>query len=232
MADSLNPFDDERFHDISAAAHADAEDLSAADETLAKDEQDSGTIGSNGYHAFSGPLSPVGAPSTLRAPGKQSKQHTMLPVILAIIGVVVILSCLGVGAAVTVNLLSIQTSLNSPQATVDDFYSALHVKDYQTAYDQLSSGYQSRLTQSSFRATFELIGTIESYQVSNVQTQSSQASATVKVTLVAPDGGTVNETKTVQLVQENGNWKINSVTPSLTRAIWFVGQQGLTLDWG
>ena len=229
MADSLKPFDDEHFHDISAAAHANAEDPSAADEALQGDGHTGEMPGHNGYHSFSGPLSAVGASSTLNTPGKQ---HKMLPIILAVIGVVVILSCLGAGAAVMVNLLSVQNSLNSPQSTVDDFYSALHVKDYQTAYDQLSSGYQSRLTQSSFRATFELIGTIESYQIGTVQTQNSQASAVVKVTLAKPDGGTVNETKDVQLVQENGNWKINNVAPSLTRTIWFVGQQTLTLDWG
>ena len=229
MADSLNPFDDERFHDISAAAPADAEELLAADDAFAGDAHNSEDSGSNGYHSFSGPLSALGAPSTAKA---SDKPHKTLPVILAIIGVVVILSCLGVGAAVMVNVLSVQNSLNSPQATVDDFYSALQVQNYQTAYDQLSSGYQSRLTQSSFRATFELIGTIENHQIGNVQTQNNQASAAVKVTLSTPDGGTVNETKTVQLVQENGTWKINNVTPSLTRVIWSVGQQALTLDWG
>jgi hypothetical protein len=232
MADSLKPFDDERFQDISAAARADAGEPSAADEALQGDKDLGELPGHNGYHAFSGPLSAVGISSTLNAPGAQGKQHKTLPIILAIIGVVVILSCLGAGAAVMVNLLSVQNSLNSPQSTVDDFYSSLHVKDYQTAYDQLSSGYQSRITQSSFRATFELIGAIDSYQISNVQTQNNQASATVKVTLDAPGGGTVNETKSVQLVQENGNWKINNVSPSLTRVIWLVGQQTLALDWG
>jgi hypothetical protein len=231
MADSLNPFDDEAFRDISSAAAEGDDDLPAtAEESLAGRQQGKSQpamIGRNGRHPFSGPLAPLGVgASQAGAAGAQGKRRRLLPLMLGLVGVVVILSCLGVGAAITINLLSIQSSLNSPQTTLDNFYSALHTRDYQTAYNQLSSSYQSRITEDSFRATFELIGTIESYQITNLQTQGDQATATVRVTLVKPDGGTVNETKTVQLLQENGNWKISRVDPSLTRAIWPIGQQG------
>jgi hypothetical protein len=125
---------------------------------------------------------------------------------------------------VTLNLFSLQNNLNSPQTTLDAFYSALHVHDYQTAYDQLSSGYQHRLTQDSFRASFELTGTLDSYQISNLQTQSDQASATVKVTVINSGAGmTVDETKSVQLVLEGENWKINRVNPSLTNGTGLSG---------
>ncbi len=231
MADSLNPLNDEHFTEVSAAARADADEALEGD---AAPQDQIEVIGRNGYHAFSGPLSPLGAPSTLKegGSGPQGRRHKLLPIILAIIGVVVILSCLGMGTALTVNLLSVQSGLNSPQATLDGFYSALHIQDYQTAYNQLSSSYQKRISQSSFRAAFELMGTIDSYQIGSIQTQNNLASGTVQVTLDTPGGGTVHETKSVQLIQENGVWKINNISPGLSRAIWLVGQRLLTLDWG
>ncbi len=151
--------------------------------------------------------------------------------ILGMIGVIVIVGCLGVGAVVTINLLSLQSALNSPQSTLDNFYSALHVGDYQTAYRQLSSSYQQRLSEGSFRATFELAGTIESYQINDLQTQNDQASAKVKVRLVKPGGSTtVDEIKTVQLIVEDGEWKVNRVDPSLTRV--YLGHWSAQADPG
>ncbi len=223
MADSPNPFDDETFRDISAPPHASDDDFAA--EPLAGQEQPQrqrALTGRNGRYPHSGPLAPLDVPVARkeRDPGPQGKRRKLLPLVLGVVGVVVILGCLGVGAVITFRLFSIQSSLNSPQTTLDNFYSALHNNDYQTAYNLLSKSYQQRLTEDSFRATFELTGTIASYQTSNLQTQSDQASATVKVTLAKPDGGTVDETKSVELVLEDGDWKINRVNPSLTRVIW------------
>jgi hypothetical protein len=232
MADSLNPFDDETFRDISAATHASDDSPSAAAGPLEDEpaQHQPEPIARNGHHPFSGPLAPLRAPrgGDVDTHGRRDK---LLPLILGAVGIIVILGCLGAGAVITVNLLSLQNALNSPQTTLDDFYSALHTSDYQSAYDQLSNSYQQRLTFPSFRATFELIGTIASYQVSNLQTQSDQASASVQVTLVSPDGGmTLDETRQVQLVLENGSWKVNRVSPNLASAIWPAGQPTLALD--
>ncbi|HEY7350052.1 MAG TPA: NTF2-like N-terminal transpeptidase domain-containing protein [Ktedonobacterales bacterium] len=237
MTNSLNPFDDERPGETSATARASSGDLAAAEEPFDRRQKPQRRHELSGRaarrHPYSGPLSPMGVPAKLQGSdsGKQGKRRKLLPLVLAIVGGIVIVSCLGLGGVITVNLLSIQSALNSPQATLDTFYSALHTGDYGTAYDQLSSSYQSRLTEESFRATFELIGTIDSYQISNLRTQNNQATAAIKVTLVKQGGGTaVDETKSVQLVLEDGKWKINRVDPSLTRSIWPVGQQALTLD--
>lgn len=233
MADSLNPFDDETFRDISAPTQASDDDLSAEPlEELSPPQSPREAVGRNGRHPLSGPLAPLGVASATKLDklGSQGGRRKALPFVLGAVGIIVILGCLGVGAVITLNLFSLQNSLNSPQTTLDDFYSALHTANYQTAYDQLSSNYQSRLTYPSFRATFELIGTVASYQIGNLQTQSNQASAIVKVTMARPDNSTVQETKTVQLVLENGNWKINRVAPSLARSPWPAGQQALTLD--
>jgi hypothetical protein len=223
-SDSLNPLDDERFQDVSAAARGDEDAPPVAEASSEEDETSQEhwePLMSNGYHSLSGSLSGAALLKGRNAAAAGSQRKT-LPVVLGIVGVVVILGCLGIGALVTVRLISLQNTLNSPQVTIDTFYSALHVNDYQTAYNQLSSGFQQRYTFPSFRATFELIGTLASYQISNLQTRNNQASATVKVTLVKGDGGTtVDEIKNVQLVQENGDWKIDRVNPSMSLVIWF-----------
>jgi hypothetical protein len=233
MANPLNPFDDETFRDISAPTQA-SDDAPSAESLagLPPPQTSHETIGRNGRHPLSGPLAPLGVASASKLDklGRQGGRRTWLPFVLGTVGLIVILGCLGVGAVITLNLLSLQNSLNSPQPTVDAFYSALHTANYQAAYNQLSSNYQSHLTYPAFRAEFELTGSVASYQISGLQTQSNQASAAVKVTLARPDKSTVQETKTVQLVLENGNWKINRVDPSLARAIWPAGQRALTLD--
>lgn len=238
MADSLNPLDDERFQDVSAAAQKDDDDPSA---TAASSEEEETSrdhwemLGSNGHRPLSGSLaSSLSAAAALKGKNaaNTSGQKKTLPVVLGVVSVVFIVGCLGIGALVTVRLLSLQSSLNSPQNTLDTFYSALHVSDYKTAYNQLSSDLQKRYTFPSFQATFELTGTLESYQISNLQTQNDQASATVKVTVAKGDAGTtVDEVKSVQLVQEDGDWKINRVNPSMSIILW-SGQQRLALDGG
>lgn len=233
MANSLNPFDDETFRDISAPTQASDDDPSAESlEGLPPLRSPHEAIGRNGRHPLSGPLAPLGVASATKLDklSRQGGRRTWLPFVLGTVGLIVILGCLGVGAVITLNLLSLQNSLNSPQPTVDAFYSALHTANYQAAYNQLSSNYQSHLTYPAFRAEFELTGTVASYQIGNLQTQNNQASAVVKVTLAKPDGSTIDEPKTVQLVLENGNWKINRVDPSLARSLWLAGQQALTLD--
>lgn len=233
MPNPLNPFDDETFRDISAPTQASDDDPSAESfEGLPPPHSPHEAIGRNGRHPLSGPLAPLGVASATKLDrlAQPGGRRTWLPLVLGTVGLIVILGCLGVGAVITLNLLSLQNSLNSPQTTVDAFYSALHTANYQTAYAQLSSDYQGHLTYPSFRATFELTGSVASYQISNLQTQGNQASAVVKVMLAKPDSSTVEETKTVQLVLENGNWKINRVAPNLARAIWPAGQQALTLD--
>jgi hypothetical protein len=215
-----NPFDDEALRDSTSAAHADDNDTLAADEFFGKHsdyQAHQEVIGRNGHHRFSGPLGPLPGALALReyiAP-QQGRQRKLLPLALGLVGLVVILSCLGLGAVVAVNLLSLQSSLNSPQTTLDDFESALHDGDYQTAYNQLSSRYQQQLGYQTFRSDYSTLdvlhGPIQSYQISNLQVQSDTATATVKLVRGMQANRTVKETQVVQLLLEDGSWKIDHI---------------------
>ena len=133
---------------------------------------------------------------------------------------VVILSCLGIGAVATFSLLSFQSSLNGPQTTLSDFYSALHTSDYRSAYSQLSNNYQHAMSYDTFQAKYSTLdalnGPIQSYQIGNVSTQGNSASATIKVVRQMQTGRAVQQTQTVQLIVENSAWKIDQINAGQT----------------
>lgn len=224
MADIQNPFDDETFRDLSTAPESKGGTSLPADD---KSDQRrlrhtlSATIGRNGQHHPSGPLTPlqVNKVSTEARP-QQSKRRKLLPYILGAVGVIVILSCLGIGAVATFSLFSFQSSLNSPQTTISDFYSALHTSNYRSAYNQLSSSYQHTISYDTFQAKYSTLdalnGPIQSYQIGNVSTQSNSASAAVTVVRQMQTGRTVQQTQTVQLIVENSAWKIAQINAGQT----------------
>ena len=224
MADIQNPFDDETFRDLSAVPESkddtalptnDAPDQRSQRQTL------SATLGRNGHHHPSGPLTPlqVSKASTGTGP-QQGKRHKLLPYILGAVGVMVIFSCLGIGAVATFSLFSFQSSLNSPQTTLSDFYSALHTSDYRSAYNQLSSNYQHSMSYDTFQAKYSTLdalnGPIQSYQIGNVPTQGNSAVGTVKVVRQMQTGKSVQQTQTVQLIVENSAWKIDQINAGQT----------------
>ena len=216
MPQRENPLDDETFRDLPSTARADEETLLAADSfTEGGDQPDAELplIGRNGHHHLSGPLglARLASPAQEDSPRSQRRRNKLLPLILGVVGLVVIVSCLGLGAVITINLLSLQSSLNSPQTTLDDFYSALHTGDYQTAYNQLSSGYQQKKNLATFQVEFSLHGPIQSYEISDLQTQGQQANATVKLVLGLQGEASMNQTQAVQLIVENNAWKIDAI---------------------
>ena len=224
MADIQNPFDDETFRDLSSASES--KDDTALHAGNAPDQRKqrqmlSATLGRNGHHHPSGPLTPLQANKTSTGTGpQQSKRRKLLPYILGAVGVVVILSCLGIGAVATFSLLSFQSSLNGPQTTLSDFYSALHTSDYRSAYSQLSNNYQHAMSYDTFQAKYSTLdalnGPIQSYQIGNVSTQGNSASATIKVVRQMQTGRAVQQTQTVQLIVENSAWKIDQINAGQT----------------
>ncbi len=216
MSQRENPLDNEAFRDLPSSARADEETLLAAENFPEEGDQPDAQqhlIGSNGHQRLSGPLglARLASPTHGDGPRQQRKRNKLLPLILGIVGLVVIVSCLGVGAAITINLLSLQSSLNSPQNTLDAFYSALHTGDYQTAYSQLSSGYQQKKNLQTFEVEFSLHGLVQNYQINDLQTQGQQANATVKLVLGLQGGAPMSQTHTVQLIVENNAWKIDTI---------------------
>ncbi len=221
MADHQNPSDDDTFRDISippASGDENAVPVEAVFDGHLPGDAPAGHISHNGHQQRFGHLRPLQTAAVVK--GKtltQGKRHRLLPFILGAIGAIVILSCLGIGAVVTVNLLSFQSSLNGPQTTLNDFYSALHTGDYHSAYDQLSSRYQHTLSYDTFQAKYaaldSLNGPLESHQVTSVQAQSATATATIKLVRRMQSGSIINELQTAQLIVEDGAWKIDQISP-------------------
>lgn len=225
MADIQNPFDDETFRDLSSTPESKDDTASQADDAPDQRKQSqmlSATLmGRNGHHHPSGPLTPLQANTASTGTGsQQGKRQKFLPYILGAVGVIVILSCLSLGAVASFSLLSFQSSLNSPQTTLSDFYSALHTGNFQSAYNQLSSNYQHAMSYDTFQAKYSTLdalnGPIQSYQIGNVSTQGNSASASIKVVRQMQTGKAVQQTQTVQLIVENSAWKIGQINAGQT----------------
>ncbi len=223
MADIQNPFDDETPRNLSAApASQDAAALPVGNAAQRNERRlPSTALRRNGHHQSSGPLRPLPVnKASTDTDVPQSKRHKLLPYILGAVGVIVILTCLSLGAVASFNLLSFQSSLNSPQTTLSNFYSALHTGDFQSAYNQLSSSYQQNLSYEAFQAKYSTLdalnGPIQNYQIGNVSTNGDSASATVKVVRQMQVGKAVQQTQTVQLIVENSAWKIDQINAGQT----------------
>ena len=224
MADIQNPFDDETFRDLSPAPES--KDTAASPVGNAPDQykqrrMSSAALRNNGHHPPSGPLRPLQLNKvSAGAEAQQGKYHKLLPYILGAVGVIVILTCLSLGAVASLNLFSFQSSLNSPQTTLSDFYSALHTGDFQSAYNQLSSNYQKTVSYDAFQAKYSTLdalnGPIQSYQIGSVPTRGDSASATVKVVRQMQTGKAVQQTQTVQLIVEDSAWKIDQINAGQT----------------
>ncbi len=219
MANLQNPFDDETFQDISTTRNS-GEGATSAGHAMTGGPHQSQTdptfIGQNGHQRSSGLLTSLRTAAPAKGtPAQQGKQPRFLPIIMGTVGVLFIISCLGIGAAITINLLSFQGSLNGPQTTINDFYSALHTSNYHSAYNQLSLRYQQALDYNAFQAKYSALdalhGPIQSHQISNIQTQSKSAIATVKLVRSVQTKTAETEIQTVQLIVENSSWKIDNI---------------------
>jgi limonene-1,2-epoxide hydrolase len=154
----------------------------------------------------------AGTPAT---PRPQRKSRLALWIALALI-TLVLLGGAGVGA-----FIYMTRSTSTPQETLDSYCSALQSRDYQTAYNQLSSGLRSQFTETQF-----VTSTSEKYsQVSSCAHGSPDASgSTAASTLTLSYAAVSKEDAAVSLVQENNAWKISQgvrlSTPTKTLTIF------------
>jgi stress response protein SCP2 len=94
-------------------------------------------------------------------------------------------------------------NLPSPTSTLLSYCHALESRDYQTAYNQLSSAQQSQQTEAQFAANFSN-ATVSNCRVSNV----NDSAGTGAITYTLSNGA--NGTLYYTLVSESATWKINS----------------------
>lgn len=122
-----------------------------------------------------------------------------------------LLIALASGAAVATvgaGVVIYNNAVSTPEKTISNYLDAIKRRDGQTAYEQLSSRFQSQTNEQQFISNVNLAGGfIGSYTISAVQVNGSSAIASVSVTALIV---TVNYS--VHLVQENGVWKLDGGT--------------------
>jgi hypothetical protein len=111
--------------------------------------------------------------------------------------IIVLFVIIAVGAFVYVNR-------STPDKTITTYYAALVHGDYQTAYDQLSTAFQGKLTEPAFVQFWQSLGGVKAWTLVSIQGHGSAANSTVTVTL----GTGQTKLATILLVDENGTWKI------------------------
>ena len=99
----------------------------------------------------------------------------------------------------------IDNLVNLPYQTLDTFCNAVQQGDYQTAYDQLSLGYQQRLSKQQFATALSWVSSCKH----DFPIQSGD-SATANMQLADSSGQTVN-LKVFLIKDNNGDWKIDSL---------------------
>lgn len=99
---------------------------------------------------------------------------------------------------------------STPDKTLTTYYGALIRGDYQTAYAQLSTASQGKLTEPAFVQFWQALGGVKAWSTTSTQEQGS--SATAALTLMLGNGQT--RPASIALSDENGTWKIENETIS------------------
>lgn len=114
---------------------------------------------------------------------------------------IVFLVLVAVGAYVYLNR-------STPEKTLTTYYGALIHGDYQTAYDQLSTATQGKLTEPAFVQFWQALGGVKAWSTTSLLEQGSTATAALTLTL----GNGQTRPASIALVDENGVWKIENET--------------------
>ena len=112
-----------------------------------------------------------------------------------------------------VGTLFVQSTLNSPETSIDTFYSALRSQDYATAYAQLSSNQKNVQSEAVFASHYQQLdvlgGPVVDFTIDQTNTSGTQATATVQVNRASTQNQITVDT--LSLVQNNGTWYINQI---------------------
>ena len=156
--------------------------------------------GSPGQPAYGAPAPAV--PGVGTAPARRGNRT--LWIVLGIVGGVVVL---GIIACVVV--FAIAANSSNPTKTLQAYCDAIKSKDYQTAYNQLSSNVQNQVPETQFASvedgSVRPLGGVSSCTVSNVSQGDTTATGTITYTF----GGGRSGPLPYSLVKENNTWKIS-----------------------
>lgn len=138
------------------------------------------------------------------------KRSTKITMILIGVGVVAVLAVI-----LTIATFSFLTNqLSDPTATAENYFSALHDRDYQQAYGYLTAGAQAHLSESAFANTYANLditsGIVDSYSVKSNTTSGNHG--TIVMIVVRRGNTSVGQVQTLTMLKENGDWRIDAIT--------------------
>jgi Domain of unknown function (DUF4878) len=161
-------------------------------------------------------VGPYGAPPVPGyMPQQQPRQSRRgLWIALSIIGGILVLGCATCGILFALGIGFFANSIAAPTSVVNQYYNAIKIQDYTTAYSYLDPNLIATngqtLTQDLYTTGAQAVdlakGTVSSFTVGNVSLNNNIASVTVTVTRTNAPVYTVQ----LQLQQVNGTWKITS----------------------
>ena len=152
-------------------------------------------------HSRSTPLRSAASQQALSTGVRVAGQISRRALFIALGGAVAV--TVGVGTVVYVN-----NAISTPEKTITTFLEAVKRRDGQTAFEQLSSRLQNQLNEQQYISNINLVGGfIGSYTISDVQESGSTAAASVSFTALI-----LTANYSVELVNENGVWKIDGGT--------------------
>jgi len=167
------------------------------------------------YQAPPAPYSPYGASAqpaygapapgfvTPGAPSGKRSNRTLW-IILGIVGGVVVL-----GIIACVAIFAVVANSSTPTKTLQAYCDAIKSRDYQTAYNQLSSNVQSQITETQFASVedggIRPLGGVSSCSISKVSQGDTTASGTITYTFGNGQSGPLP----YALVKESNTWKIS-----------------------
>lgn len=141
------------------------------------------------------------------------RRSTTLTLVLGGLGAVAVVALVVTAIALTTFVTSVRGAISDPTSTADQFYSALHQQDYQQAYSYLSKNAQAHLSETAFTNQYGSLdttqGIVDSYTVSSSSTNGN--TATVALIIVRRGNLTTGQQQTLTLVQQDGNWRIDSI---------------------
>ena len=148
------------------------------------------------------------------APVAPPKRRSRLANGLIVAAVVAALLVCATGAGVVIaSGVFVQNQLNDPSTVVEDYYNALQTQDFTRAYSYLSANAQRHTSEAAFetdaRADDAFSGAIASFAITSDTASSSTAVLVVDV--VRRDAPYQATVETLDLVKDNGNWRVDSI---------------------
>lgn len=137
-----------------------------------------------------------------------------LLLVLGIVAVVVLLIVLGCGGLIYVVWTKVVPEFQAIQTSADGFVQDIHDGQLQSAYGRTSAGYQARQNFAQFQALVAQYPALTTYTSRtcsgiNVTSNAGGTHGTARYTVVGPNNSL---SFTLILVQQNGQWRVDSFT--------------------